>query len=54
MIYIWIAGVFLLLAALMMMKIRIAIEYLHTDDDDRLTFKVRTGFGLLRFKRKFR
>ncbi|MEB3129078.1 DUF2953 domain-containing protein [Bacillus paralicheniformis] len=52
MIYIWIAGVFLLLAALMMMKIRIAIEYLHTDDDDRLTFKVRTGFGLLRFKKE--
>ncbi|XBO85697.1 hypothetical protein AAGG52_18035 [Bacillus licheniformis] len=54
MIYIWIAGVFILLAALMMMKIRVAIEYLHTDDDDRLTVKVRTAFGLLRIKGRFR
>lgn len=54
MIYIWIAGVFILLAALMIMKIRVAIEYLHTDDDDRLTVKVRTAFGILRIKRRFR
>lgn len=52
MIYIWIAGVFILLAALMIMKIRVAIEYLHTDDDDRLTVKVRTAFGILRIKRE--
>ncbi|MDI5788559.1 hypothetical protein PO124_09615 [Bacillus licheniformis] len=37
---------------MMIMKIRVAIEYLHTDDDDRLTVKVRTAFGILRIKRE--
>ena len=54
MIYIWIAGVFILLAALMIMKIRVAIEYLHTDDDDRLTVKFGRLLAFCALKGRFR
>ncbi|MFO6497917.1 MULTISPECIES: DUF2953 domain-containing protein [Bacillus] len=52
MVYIWIAGALLLLAAVLIMKIRVAVEYLHSSDDDRLTVKIRTGFGLLHIKKE--
>ncbi|KAA6448607.1 DUF2953 domain-containing protein [Bacillus swezeyi] len=52
MIYIWIAVILALLAAVLIMKIRIAVEYIHADDDDRLTVKIRTAFGLVRIKKE--
>ncbi|MEC1439582.1 DUF2953 domain-containing protein [Bacillus sonorensis] len=51
MVYIWIAVALALLAAVWFMKIRVSVEYLHTNDDDRLTINIRTGFGLLRIKK---
>ncbi|MBU8786992.1 MULTISPECIES: DUF2953 domain-containing protein [Bacillus] len=52
MVYIWIAAAISLLAAVWFMKIRVSIEYVHTHDDDRLTVKIRTLFGLLHIKRE--
>ncbi|MDA1477613.1 DUF2953 domain-containing protein [Bacillus changyiensis] len=52
MIYIWIAGVLLLLTAVMMMKVQFAVEYLHTNENDELTVQMRTAFGLFRMKKK--
>ncbi|UOY90322.1 DUF2953 domain-containing protein [Bacillus glycinifermentans] len=52
MVYIWIAAAISLLAAVWFMKIRVSIEYVHVHDDDRLTVKIRTIFGLLQIKRE--
>lgn len=36
---------------LLRMKIHVALEYLHADDNDKLTLKITALFGLIRIKK---
>ncbi|MCY8826666.1 DUF2953 domain-containing protein [Bacillus atrophaeus] len=54
MVYLLSAVLILILFVLVIrMKIQIAIEYLHSDDDDKLTVKFTSLYGLIRVKKEF-
>nr|MCX3331021.1 DUF2953 domain-containing protein [Bacillus pacificus] len=54
MVYLLSAVLILILFVLVIrLKIQIAIEYLHSDDDDKLTVKFTSLYGLIRVKKEF-
>lgn len=52
MVYV-LTAIFILIGIVLLlrMKVHVAAEYLHTDDNDKMTLKITTLFGLIRIKK---